>query len=110
MLRSPYMYSKPFIATHNFMFVIHWPMVLLAFCASLFVWMPYSRKLLEDGPRALAQLLAALLLYNTAILMVLAPYVRYSIPFLPLQYAMAALFLFLIGRWLRGTALSPQSH
>ena len=101
LLRSPYMYSAPFIDTHNVMFLIHWPLVELALIACLVVWLPYPRKLLGDRSLALAQLLSSLLLYNTVILMVLTPYVRYSIPFLPLQYGMAAIALLLGARWMK---------
>ena len=101
LLRSPYMYSAPFVVTHNLMFWIHWPLVLLAFVTCVLVWLPYSSRLLGDEPRMLAQLVAALLFYNTAMLMVLAPYVRYSIPFLPLQYAMASFAVLLLFRWFR---------
>lgn len=49
----------------------------------------------------MARLIGMLLLYNTAVLMVLAPFVRYSIPFLPLIFGMAMLGLALAAQWVR---------
>lgn len=100
-VRSPYYTSPVYITTHIVMYNLHWLLVALAALGCLFVWLPAVRRHLTPGPLLLARGCALLLLYNTAILMVMAPYVRYSIPFLPLQYGMAALATYLLVTELR---------
>ncbi|HEV2112119.1 MAG TPA: hypothetical protein VGT99_12250 [Gammaproteobacteria bacterium] len=99
--RSPYTSSKPFILTHSVMYGLHWPLVILALVGCLLAWLPRARSWLAREPLFLARLMSLLLLYNTVVLMVLAPFVRYSIPFLPIQYGMAATALYLVARWWR---------
>jgi 4-amino-4-deoxy-L-arabinose transferase-like glycosyltransferase len=94
-LRSPYSSSVPFIVTHALMRVLHWLLAALALASCLWVWLPAANRYLQAGPLLLARLAASLLLYNTAVLMLLAPFARYSIPFLPLQYGMAALAVYI---------------
>ncbi|HEY1772585.1 MAG TPA: glycosyltransferase family 39 protein [Gammaproteobacteria bacterium] len=95
-VRSPYYSSPVYVVTHILMYNLHWPLVALAALGCLFVWLPALHRHLEPGPLLLARSCGLLLLYNTAILMVMAPYVRYSIPFLPLEYGMAALAVYLL--------------
>lgn len=98
-LRSPYSSAKPFQFTHALMQFLHWPLVILALIGCLLVWSPRARDCLVREPLLLTRLMSLLLLYNTAVLMVLAPFVRYSIPFLPIQYGMALIALYLPVRW-----------
>jgi hypothetical protein len=106
--RSPYYSSPLFRITHDYMYQLHWPLVLLAFACAIAVWFPFARMLLEPGPLLLAQLMSLLLLYNTAVLMALAPFVRYSIPFLPIQFGMAVTGLLLLYRY-ASRRVQPQA-
>ena len=98
--RSPYLQSVPFIFTREVMYALHWPLVILALAGCLLVWLPQARGWLATEPLFLARVMSLLLLYNTVVLMVLAPLVRYSIPFLPIVYGMALTAVYLAARWL----------
>lgn len=110
--RTPYSSSPLFRFTHSMMYALHWPLVILALAGCLFVWLPWARELMGHEPLFLARLMSLLLLYNTGVLMVLAPFVRYSIPFLPILYGMALTAVFLAVGWLRshraGTAAAGR--
>lgn len=100
-IRSPYFYSAPFMFTHALMYSLHWPLVILALAGCPLVWLPRARAWLGQEPLFLARLMSLLLLYNTVLLMVLAPFARYSIPFLPIMYGMALTAVYLAVRWLK---------
>ena len=100
-LRTPYNWNPVFRVTHALSFVLHWPLVVLALLASLYAWLPQARRRLQGAALVMARLAALLLFYNTALLMLLAPFVRYSIPFLPLIFGMAALGAALGIQWLK---------
>ena len=84
---------------------LHWPLVIFALLASVGVW--FNAGLSYFSKRQIFMLRAAslLLLYNTALLMVGAPYTRYSIPFLPLIFGMAATAGYFATRYLRAARL-----
>ena len=98
---TPYQRNLVFRLTHALVYQLHWPLVILAFLTSLYVWLPRAQRRLPDAAMVMARLAGLLLFYNTAVLMVLSPFVRYSIPFLPLIFGMAALGVMLTVRWLR---------
>ncbi|HET7649320.1 MAG TPA: phospholipid carrier-dependent glycosyltransferase [Gammaproteobacteria bacterium] len=95
---SPYSTGAPlFLFTHALMYGLHWMLVILALIASLAVWTRYARRYLNGPQIVAARMVSLLLFYNTAVLMVLSPYVRYSIPFLPFEFGMAALAAYMLG-------------
>lgn len=98
---TPYSHSPLFILTHALMHALHWPLVILALIGCVLVWLPGAGARLAPEPLFLARIMSLLLLYNTAVLMVLAPFTRYSIPFLPVLYAMAVMAPYLVTRWWR---------
>lgn len=109
-LRTPYATSGIFRFTHALMHTLHWPLVILALAGCLMVWLRRARGWLSAEALFLARLASLLLFYNTAVLMVLAPFTRYSIPFLPIQYGMALTALYIAARWIRsltGKGASP---
>ncbi|HET7174841.1 MAG TPA: hypothetical protein VFK21_02430 [Gammaproteobacteria bacterium] len=110
--KTPYSNSWPFTSTHALMYDLHWILVLLAFFGCLVVWLPWARDWMTLEQLLLARLSSLLLLYNTAVLMVLAPFVRYSIPFLPVQYGMALIAILVSARWfiLRRAGLSAADR
>ncbi len=92
---SPYTSSPVFMLTRGLMYSLHWVLVLLALAGCILVWLPAARRDLAPGPLMLARLLCTLLVYVTLVLIIMTPSVRYTLPFLPEQYGMAAL-----GAWL----------
>jgi 4-amino-4-deoxy-L-arabinose transferase-like glycosyltransferase len=98
---SPYSTSTLFLLTHALMHGLHWLLVILALIGCIMVWLPYANRRLGETQKLVARITSLLLLYNTAVLMVLSPYVRYSIPFLPFEFGMALLAAYLFGHDLK---------
>ena len=98
---APYETNGVFRLTHAIAYPLHWPLVILAFLTSIYVWLPSAKQRLHGAVLVAARSVSLLLFYNTAVLMVLAPFVRYSIPFLPLIFGMGALGALLAFQWLR---------
>lgn len=94
---SPYFTAPVFIVTHIVMQALHWLLVLLALAACIGVW-PYGRRMLAEKPLFMARLVSLALFYNTAVLIIMTPWVRYSLPFLPLIYLMATACVCLLWR------------
>lgn len=86
---SPYHSNPFFLATHALMRGLHWPLVVLAFALSLFVLLPKAARCWPSSTLFLLRAMSVLLLYNTAVLMLGAPFPRYSTPFLPIVFCMA---------------------
>lgn len=107
-LRTPYDSSLLFGLTRALMYELHWPLVALALAGCLLVWFPFARQVLSAEALFLVRTLSLLLLYNTAVLMVLAPFARYSIPFLPVLYAMAATAVYVVARGWKRRATAVQ--
>lgn len=105
-LRSPYFNNFYYIITHVLMRILHWPLVILAFLGSIFALLPVARREYSSQALFVLRVIAILLLYNTLVLMVGAPFTRYSAPFLPLVFGMALVTVELMLRWLR-RATSP---
>ncbi len=97
--RSPYASSALLGLSHDVMHFLHWPLVLLALVGCLLVWLPPARGWMPAEALFPARLMSLLLFYNTALLMLLAPFVRYAIPFLPFLYAMALVGVYCAYRW-----------
>ena len=87
--RSPYFSRPEFVATKQLMRAIHWPLMLLGYAGALLVWLPVASRVLGEPAARVARLLSVVLAYVVAIHMVGAPFPRYSVPFRPLQYALA---------------------
>jgi 4-amino-4-deoxy-L-arabinose transferase-like glycosyltransferase len=104
---SPYETNLLFRITHDVAYYLHWPLVLLAFLTTFYVWLPRAKRQLPAPALLMARVIGLLLLYNTGVLMVLAPFVRYSIPFLPLVFGMAMLGGLLLLRWDRRRKAPP---
>lgn len=96
---SPYDTDPIFRVTHAIARLLHWPLVVLAFVTAIYSWLPGTRRQLPGPALALARTVGLLLFYNTAVLMALAPFTRYSIPFLPLVFGMAMLGGWLLWQW-----------
>ena len=87
--QTPYQSNLFFRWTHHLMRYLHWPLVLLSAAGCLMVWLPRLNCIYPDNSLHVARVVAALLLYFTAIHVVGAPFPRYSIPLRPFLYGMA---------------------
>jgi 4-amino-4-deoxy-L-arabinose transferase-like glycosyltransferase len=106
---NPYDTNPAFRITHAVSYLLHWPLVLLAFATAIYCWLPRAKQRLQGPALVMARVVGLLLLYTTGVLMVLAPFVRYSIPFLPLVFGMAALGGLLLVERYRPAAMRPSS-
>ena len=88
-LATPYAHPGFLRPTHALMYGLHWLLVVLALLASIGVWLPRADRYFKRSGLFLLRAVSLLLFYNTALLMVGAPYPRYLIPFLPMVYGMA---------------------
>jgi hypothetical protein len=105
---SPYFFEAPFQWTHFFMFVIHWPLIILGGLASLLAW---SRSLDETHPQKslfAIRFISLVLISYTLIHMVGAPIQRYSFPLRPYLYGMAVFLACLLWQTLRAKLRSSK--
>ena len=86
---SPYFQNKFFRITHKWMYVLHYPFVVLALFGCLMAWFPLAKLGLTQGSLLIARFCSLLLIYYTLIHMVGAPFPRYSVPLRPFLYGMA---------------------
>jgi hypothetical protein len=97
---TPYNYLPHFRATHTFMYVTHWALVLSMVVAIVLVWLPISRSGLSERTALGLRIISLLLGYHLAVMIVGVPIPRYSIPMRPFMYIMA-MVPFAVGiRWL----------
>jgi len=87
--RTPYVSKSYFRWTHQFMYYLHWVMVLLCGLGCLLVWTPAVKKQYPETSVCILRFVSALLLYFTALHMIGAPFPRYSVPLRPFLYSMA---------------------
>jgi len=105
---SPYFSAAPFQWTHFFMFVIHWPLIILGGLASLITWF---RSLDETYPQKslfATRFISLVLISYTLIHMVGAPIQRYSFPLRPYLYGMAVFLFYLLWQTLRRRLLRSK--
>ena len=99
-LKTPYSSNQAFRITHALMYGWHWPLVVAAFLMCILAWLPMTKRYFDDKQLFLLRAMSLLLFYNTGILVIGAPYPRYSIPFLPILYGMAMAFIFVAYHYL----------
>jgi len=90
---TPYQSNLFFRWTHRLMRYLHWPLVLLCAAGCLMIWLPGIKYRYPEKTLYVAQFVATLLLYFTAIHVIGAPFPRYSIPLQPFLYGMAVFCL-----------------
>ncbi len=100
-LSTPYNYLPHFRATHTFMYVIHWALVLSMAVAVVIVWLPISRSGFSERTALGLRIISLLLGYHLAVMMAGVPISRYSIPMRPFMYIMAMVPLAVGIRWFR---------
>jgi len=86
---SPY-FSQPLYAlSHEFMKLLHWPLVILALAVAVLAWLPGFGKQLSGTALFTVRLLSLLMLYFIALHIVAAPFPRYGIPLRPVIFGLA---------------------
>lgn len=100
-LRSPYFGNDIFLVTHALMSGLHWPLVVAGLIGAITAWIPRAKMVVSGwrlGTIRWFSLVLAVVLFGN---MIGAPYSRYSIPFLPLLYVLAAFALQFTANWLK---------
>lgn len=105
-LTSPYYDQSIFIFSHQFMQVIHAPIIVLALLGVLTAWLPGGVTGIDEYRLAVVRVIALLILYFLLVHVAGAPFPRYGVPLRPLLYIMALFFLatvfWHIQAWRRG--------
>ncbi len=96
--KSPYFDNPIFRYTHLLMQVLHWPLVILAMVACVWVWLPSASVRLGAESIFIWRAMALFLAYFVALHMIGAPFPRYSIPLRPLLFGFSVLSLYLISK------------
>ncbi|MBI3545043.1 MAG: glycosyltransferase family 39 protein [Gammaproteobacteria bacterium] len=106
-ISTPYNYLPHFRATHAFMYVIHWVLVILMAIAVVIVWLPIRRTGFSQKTVLGLRIISLLLAYHLAIMIAGVPVSRYSIPLRPFMYIMAMVPLLIGIQWFR--ARTPRA-
>jgi hypothetical protein len=91
---TPFFEKKTFLWTHQFMRIIHGPLVVMSLLGSLLVWIVPQPSRINENIIFILRFVGALLLYYTILHMIGVPFPRYSVPLRPFQYGMALFFLY----------------
>ena len=106
---TPYASNGIFRWTHQFMYYLHWPLVLLGLCGCLIAWCPVTRAREATGlSTPIARFISLLLGYFIFIHMIGTPFPRYSFPLRPFLYGMALYALYAILTIKRNYAVSSK--
>jgi hypothetical protein len=93
---TPYFEKKSFQRTHQFMRLIHGPLVVISLLGSLLVWVVPQTAWINGNKLFVMRCVSALLLYYTILHMIGAPFPRYSVPLRPFQYGMAMICIYIV--------------
>lgn len=96
--KSPYFNNKASILTHEIMYYLHWPLLILAFVGCCIAWLPKETLKISKESLFVIRLISLLLIYYTALHMVAAPFPRYSIPLRPFVYGIALFPILILAR------------
>lgn len=99
--KSPYFDHPLFTATSGVMKILHWPLVLLGLCGTIFIWIPRFNKGYNGEQLLFIRSLSLLLIYFTAIHVITFPLPRYAIPIRPLLYTMAFVPIVPLQAWIK---------
>jgi 4-amino-4-deoxy-L-arabinose transferase-like glycosyltransferase len=106
---SPYFSVAPFQWTHFFMFVLHWPMIILGALASLFSWSRFLGDTYRPESVFVIRFMGLVLISYTLIHMVGAPIQRYSFPLRPYLYGMAVFLVHFLWQVLHARLQPSQT-
>lgn len=88
-ITSPFHISALFQTVHRWMKWLHSPLMCLSLLASLFVWLPWARRLLSPSELLISRFCSLLIWYFVGLHTVVTPLPRYSVPLRPFLYGMA---------------------
>lgn len=93
---TPYSENPSFLASEEFMQILHGPAMLLGAIGVLLVWLPVAGRRLSDTQRIGLQSISLVVIYATLahLFGVSAP--QYAVPLMPLMFVMALTPLYLI--------------
>jgi hypothetical protein len=87
--------------THAAMWVLHWPLVVLAAVGSIMVWLPPVVRLLPQAGGLVLRAASLLLILLALATIPLNNPVRFAVPVLPALFLIAMVLPVLAMRWLR---------
>ena len=93
---SPYFTSGFFAFTHQLMYWLHWPLVVMALFALVVVWLPLARQVLSNKQLLVAKFCSVVVFYFLVVHMAGLPLPRYAIPIKPIIYGLSMLGLHLL--------------
>jgi 4-amino-4-deoxy-L-arabinose transferase-like glycosyltransferase len=95
-LKSSYHDSRLFFMTYQFMYFLHWPLIILALLTNILIWLPSAKKLIPAEKLAISRFLSVILLYFILVHAAGTPLPRYAIPIKPLIFGMAIYGVYII--------------
>jgi hypothetical protein len=98
-LATPFRTNGFFLIVHAVMFGLHWPLVIAGLLGMVLAWTRLPRATLSDLQIKGMRLVSAVLAYAILVHVIGAPFARYSIPFRPVLYLLAALTLLTSVAW-----------
>jgi 4-amino-4-deoxy-L-arabinose transferase-like glycosyltransferase len=106
---TPYASNGIFRGTHQFMYYLHWPLVLLGLCGCLIAWRPVTQAWeATELSIPMARFISLLLGYFIFIHIIGTPFPRYSVPLRPFLYGMALYALHVIITINKNNAVSSK--
>ncbi|HEV2110831.1 MAG TPA: glycosyltransferase family 39 protein [Gammaproteobacteria bacterium] len=119
-LLSPYNNHRfLFLTTHAFMRGLQWPLLVLALLGCIYVFLPSAGGRFEEPALLPLRMMSMLFLYENCLLALGPPFMRYSIPLLPVVFIMGLIYLQIVYayavdlrqrsrvRWKQRTGRSP---
>lgn len=94
--KSPFLDNIIFFSAHEFMYWLHWPLILLSLFASIIIWFPGWSKKVSVSALIPIRFCSLMLVYFILVHIAGTPLPRYSIPIFPYIYAMAMVGLSVI--------------
>ncbi|MCJ7683676.1 MAG: hypothetical protein MUO68_05215, partial [Desulfobacteraceae bacterium] len=105
---SPYFHNTFFRITHRLMYILHYPLTVLALFGCLMAWFFLTRLDLDQSSLLLTRFYSLLLIYYTLIHMIGAPFPRYSVPLRPYLYGMALFTPYILFISIRKSRVSRE--
>ena len=93
---SPYHESRLFFVTHQLMYWLHWPIMILASLAAIVIWLPSVQRCLSSSQIRIGRFCSVLIAYFVLVHVVGLPLPRYAIPLRPVMFGAAILLVMLV--------------
>ncbi len=100
-LQTPYYSNKLFLLTVSLMFGLHWFLVITGLLGSALAWTKFAELATQGWKIQAMRWLSLIILYAIGVHLIGAPFPRYSIPFRPLLYILAAFAVLVCTRWIK---------